>query len=48
LTKRKGLLDIDIDVKGLLAELPNTHSFSPKVELKPSVVLVDSIPLRTL
>ncbi|WP_255287094.1 hypothetical protein [Bacillus cereus] len=34
MTKRKGLFDIDVDVKKLLAEYPNTQSAASKTELK--------------
>ena len=32
MTKRKGLFDIDVDVKGLLEELPNSSLTAPKVK----------------
>lgn len=38
MTKRKGLLDISVDVKGLLVELPKNHSNTPKEELNTSIV----------
>ncbi|WP_429717686.1 tyrosine-type recombinase/integrase [Bacillus rhizoplanae] len=43
MTKKKGLLDIAVDVKGLLAELPKGNSNAPKEEIKTSIVSDDSI-----
>ncbi|GGE76161.1 tyrosine-type recombinase/integrase [Priestia taiwanensis] len=38
MTKKKGLLDIKVDVKGLLAELPKQNSNASKKEIKVPVV----------
>lgn len=43
MTKRKGLLDVDVDVKGLLNGLTITSSTAPKEKIKQTEVLSDSM-----
>ncbi len=43
MTKRKGLLDVDVDVKGLLNGLTITSSTAPKEKIKQFEVLDDSM-----
>ncbi|WP_203361570.1 hypothetical protein [Bacillus sp. REN10] len=43
MTKRKGLLDVDVDVKGLFEGLTGTSSTTSKTKIKQTEVLSDSI-----
>lgn len=43
MTKRKGLLDVDVDVKGLLNGLPITSSTAPKAKINQPEVLNNSM-----
>lgn len=43
MTKRKGLLDVDVDVKGLLEGLTGTSSTASKTKIKQTEVLIDSM-----
>lgn len=43
MTKRKGLLDVDVDVKGLLEGLTGTRSTASKTKIKQPEVLCDSM-----
>ncbi|WP_415749558.1 tyrosine-type recombinase/integrase [Bacillus mycoides] len=45
MTKRKGLLDIDVDVKELLAERPNARAAASKTGVKSSPIQSDSIAI---
>lgn len=43
MTKRKGILDVDVDVRKLLDELPSSLSTASKMEVEKPVVLTDLI-----
>ncbi|WP_449598638.1 hypothetical protein [Niallia sp. Marseille-Q9988] len=43
MTKRKGLLDVEVDVKGLLDGLTVTSSTASKAKIKQTEVLNDSM-----
>ncbi|AMM94103.1 hypothetical protein UP17_17795 [Peribacillus simplex] len=43
MTKRKGLLDVKVDVRGLLEELPVSNSAASKARTEQPAILSDSI-----
>ena len=43
MTKRKGLLDVEVDVRGLLEELPVSNSAASKARTEQPAILSDSI-----